>query len=109
MQIEKISSPGQLSPDFSHFIFMIIFIHLLIIGTVGNLVIIFGYSYKSSWKKNTAFLAFILISTIHIILLYMSSLDFINMDRIIDLLLKSGLACSVYNIVYRSMSLLEIW
>jgi hypothetical protein len=89
--------------------FTIVYFHLLVIGTIGNLLVIFVYTYKSRFKNHTTFLGFVILAIIHLVLLYLSSFDFIQIDVITNLFVTSKVACSVYNIIYRSFLLLEQW
>ncbi len=108
MKIEKNSTFSTLNP-YTDFFLKIIYLNILVIGTIGNILIIFIYSYKSSYKKQTTFLAFIVLAIFHLVLLYMNAIDFIKIDFIIDTLTNSKVACSLYNIIYRSFLLLEPW
>jgi hypothetical protein len=108
LKIEKLNILGLINP-YINYCLKIIYLNLVVIGTIGNLVVIFGYAYKSECKKNPTFLAFIILSIIHLVLLYMCSFDFMEIDFVIDVFLNYGAACSAFNVVYRSLLLLEPW
>jgi hypothetical protein len=111
LKIQKLHSPQALSIASStdYYGFPLVFMCLLVIGTIGNIFVVSGYSYRSSFKKHTTYSTFIILAIIHLVLLYMSAFDFIRIDFISRVFLESKFACSAYNVVYRSFLLLEPW
>ena len=85
--------------------FLVIFIILIFFGTIGNLFTIIFYS--NFYKKQKTFLPclYIILSIIHLILLYMNSFEFIS----IKVILISDFACKVFNVFYNNFLFLEPW
>jgi hypothetical protein len=110
MTVMKISiKKNNNEMNLADFSFKIIYLILIFISTIGNLITIFGYMHKGGYKKQTTFMGFIILSLIHLILLYMSCFDFIQIDYLSQVLTSSDIACLVYNILYRFFILLEPW
>ena len=108
IKIELNNSTELISPYYSK-CFEIVYIILLALGTIGNSIVIFCYSSKQNAKRHIFFVAFIQQSLVHVLLLYMNSFDFIQMSTIVQLIINSDLACSIYNLIFRSLLLIDSW
>ena len=87
-----------------------IYFGLLIIGTFGNLFIIFLNPVPSTnYLKKAVVVPSTFLSLIHLLLLYLNSFDFVNIDVIGNIFIESIMRCRTINIIYRSLLLLEPW
>ena len=102
IKIEKLTDSGLINA-----VLCISYLSLVLLGTLGNCSIIFYYS--SNKKKQTKFISFTLLALIHLLLLYMSFFDFIEINPIVSLLTKFQIACSAFNTTYQIFVFLESW
>ena len=109
MSLIKIEKMISINPfDSVNYFCTTIYIGLLITGTFGNLFVIFLNPLSIKGSK-ASIVASTFLSTIHLILLYLNSFDFVKIDRIGNLFIESIIGCRTINIIYRSLLLLEPW
>jgi hypothetical protein len=111
MSLIKIEKMISVDPfDSFNYFSTTIYFALLIIGTFGNLFIIFLNPVPSNnYLKKAVIVPSTFLSIIHLLLLYLNSFDFVNIDVIGNIFIESIMRCRTINIIYRSLLLLEPW
>ncbi len=110
MSLIKIEKMICVDPfDSFNYLSTTIYFGLLIIGTFGNLFIIFLNPVPATNYLKKAVVPSTFLSLIHLLLLYLNSFDFVNIDVIGNIFIESIMRCRTINIIYRSLLLLEPW
>lgn len=90
-------------------VFLIIYAILLLMGTFGNLLLSAAYGIQINFKKQPVFICFIILPLIHTTLLWMSYPDFIEIEFLSEIYYKHEIACSLFNVIYRSLVFIQSW
>jgi hypothetical protein len=111
MSLIKIEKMICVDPfDSFNYLSTTIYFGLLIIGTFGNFFIIFLNPVPATnYLKKAVVVPSTFLSLIHLLLLYLNSFDFVNIDVIGNIFIESIMRCRTINIIYRSLLLLEPW